>query len=132
MRLLILTILVTSSAVFAHQPDELVTLQGANDALNLRVAELLVENARLQAFTERALVAQSKGETVSRGCDPQDLRKLLVEASGSPHVANPWLKENAINCSKSDLEYIRANVGSWSGYNMSDTRRLATYYADQK
>ena len=41
MRLLILTILVTSSAVFAHQPDELVTLQGANDALTLRVAELL-------------------------------------------------------------------------------------------
>lgn len=132
MRLLILTILVTSSAVFAHQPDELVTLQEANDALTLRVAELLVENARLQAFTERALVAQSKGEPVSRGCDPQDLRKLLVEASGAPYVANPWLKENAINCSKSDLEYIKANVRSWSRYDMSDAVNLADYYADQK
>jgi hypothetical protein len=132
MRFLILTILVSSSTVFAHQPDELVTLRAANDALTLRVAELLQENARLQEFTEKALVAQSKGETVSRGCDPQGLRKSLVEGDGYSSHANSWLKENAINCSKSDLEYIRVNVGSWSGYDMSDTRRLATYYADQK
>ena len=136
MRNVICMILVLiSSFVNAHESEELVTLRAANDALTLRVAQLLEENSRLQAFTEEVLITQSQGKRVSRGCDPQDLRRVLVESSNSaypPAIAKNWVKENADKCSKQDLDYIKRNVGKWSSYSFGEVIRLADYYIDQK
>ena len=130
-----LILLVGSASVFAHEPDDVATLRAANDALTTRVAELLEENARLQAFVEQALLSQSEGKPVTRGCDPQDMRRAMVESeysSAHQSIANTWLKDNGGDCSQSDLEYIIQNVQSWSSYNMSAARRLAQYYVDQR
>lgn len=128
----VLILLLGNSSASAHVPDDAATLKAANDALTIRVAELLEENARLQAFVEQALLAQSAGQPVAPGCDPQDLRRTLVEGSGSPLSANEWLKKNAEDCSTTDLAYIIQNVNQWSPYNMNDSVRLAEYYRDQK
>ena len=130
--LAVLILLLISNSLFAHEPDDMATLKAANDALTIRVAELLEENARLQAFVEQALLAQSAGRAVSRGCDPQDLRRTLVEGSGTPSSANEWLKKNADDCTATDLTYIIQNVNSWTSYVMNDSVRLAQYYRDQK
>ena len=133
MRLFVAAIfLVSNASVVAHEPDDMATLKAANDALTIRVAELLEENARLQAFVEQALLSQSEGNPVTRGCDPQDLRRELVEGNGLPSSANAWLKRHADDCSATDLTYIIQNVNSWSSYAMYDSVRLAQYYRDQK
>lgn len=133
MRLFVVFILLIGGAsVFAHEPDDVATLKAANDALTIRVAELLEENARLQTFVEQALLSQSEGNPVTRGCDPQDLRRELVESNGVPSSANAWLKKHADDCSATDLKYIIENVQSWSFYDMGSAKRLAEYYADQK
>lgn len=136
MRLFVVLILLLGSAsVSAYEPDDVATLKAANDALTIRVGELLEENARLQAFVEQALLAQASGQNVTRGCDPQDMRRAIVETtseSRQPSVANSWLKESGDDCSRSDLEYISENVQSWSSYSMGSAKRLAEYYADQK
>ena len=126
-------LVLSSSFANAHEPEELVILRAANDALTMRVAQLLEENSRLQAFAEEALLAQSQGKVVTRGCDPQDLRRTLVESNQAvPYVAKDWLKKNADNCSKQDLEYISRNVQNWSSYSFGEVVRLVDYYADQK
>ena len=133
MRIFVAAIFLAGNAsVVAHEPDDMATLKAANDALTIRVAELLEENARLQAFVEQALLSQSEGKPVTRGCDPQDMRRALVEGRGQPAIANTWLKANGDECSKQDLEYIIDNVELWSSFGMGDARRLAQYYADQK
>ncbi len=133
MKLLFVSILLLGSfSVLAHEPDDVATLKAANDALTIRVAALLEENARLQAFAEKALLAQAAGQAVTRGCDPQDLRRTLVENNGGSFHANEWLKKNADDCSATDLTYIIQNVELWSRYSMSDSIRLADYYRDQK
>ena len=133
MRIFVAAIFLAGNAsVVAHEPDDMATLKAANDALTIRVAELLEENARLQAFVEQALLSQSEGNPVTRGCDPQDLRRELVEGNGLPSSANAWLKRHADDCSATDLTYIIQNVNSWSSYAMYDSVRLAQYYRDQK
>lgn len=132
-RLICMMLALSSSLVSAHEPEEMVTLRAANDALTLRVAQLLEENSRLQEFAEKALIAQSKGESVSIGCDPQDLRRTLVESNQAvPSVAKEWLKKNADNCSKQDLEYLSRNVSNWTSYAFGEVVRLVDYYTDQK
>lgn len=132
-RLICMMLALSSSLVTAHEPEELVTLRAANDALIMRVAQLLEENSRLQAFAEEALIAQSRGESVSRGCDPQDLRRTLVESyQALPAVAKAWVKDNSDKCSKQDLRFIKQNVESWSNYSMREVIRLVDFYIDQK
>ena len=132
-RLIYIILALSSSLVTAHEPEEMATLRAANDALTMRVAQLLEENSRMQAFAEDALLAQSQGRPVSRGCDPQDLRRKLVESNQAvPSIAKSWLKENAGNCSASDLRYVKENVRNWSRYGMDDVILLANYYIDQK
>jgi Tfp pilus assembly protein PilX len=122
---------ITLSAV-AHESDREITLKAANDELTLRVAELLVENKRLQDFTKKALVAKSQGKTISKGCDPQKLRKKMVTGTDHPDSVNKWINANEANCTKEELTYIKRNVGSWSQWPMFSTHRLLSYLVDQK
>ena len=132
-RLICMMLALSSSLVNAHEPEEMVTLRAANDALTLRVAQLLEENSRLQEFAEKALIAQSQGKAVSRGCDPQKLRRDLVESNNPTNArAISWLKKYGASCSKGELSYIDSQIESWSQYSMSQTRRLVQYYVDQK
>ena len=107
-------------------------LRAANDELTIRVAELLEENERLQAFVEKALIAQSNNKSVSVGCNPQELRRVLVTGSGSNSTAKKWIDANQANCTKQELSYIYKNINGWSGYPMGDSIRLVRYYMDQK
>jgi hypothetical protein len=124
---------ITLSAV-AHESDREITLKAANDELTLRVAELLAENKRLQDFTKKALVAKSQGKTISKGCDPQKLRKKIVTGAGIDHtdIVKKWINANEANCTIEELTYIKLNVQDWSIWPMSSNRKLLSYLIDQK
>lgn len=121
-----------SSIAFAHEPNELTTLRATNEALNLRLAQLLEENARLRKSDDTTVIAQAGWKSVSAECDPNELRRLLTEGSGREFNATEWLKRNARKCSKADLQYIAINIHDWTSYAMYDAIRLAKFYADQK
>ena len=129
---LILLILFVTPTVMAHDSDEVLTLKAANDALTVRVAELLAENKRLEEFAKKAMVAKASNKRVSIGCDPQELRELLVLGDGYNSSAESWLKENHQDCTKENLDEINNKLGGWSSYDMRDARRLVRFYRDQK
>ena len=129
---LILLILFITPTVMAHDSDEVLTLKAANDALTMRVAELLEENKRLEKFVKKAMVAKASNKKVSIGCDPQELREQLVLVDGRPSSANQWLEAHYEDCTKADLKEINDKIGSWSAYGMTDTRRKIRFYIDQK
>ena len=132
MKIAILLMTFLSSIAFAHEPNELTTLRATNEALNLRLAQLLEENARLRKSDDTTVIAQAGWTNVSAECDPNELRRLLTEGSGRQFNATEWLKRNARKCSKADLQYIAINIRDWTSYAMYDAIRLAKFYADQK
>lgn len=132
MKITILLLTFLSSIAFAHEPNELTTLRATNEALNLRLAQLLEENARLRKSDDTTVIAQAGWKSVSAECDPNELRRLLTEGSGREFNATEWLKRNARKCSKADLQYIAINIHDWTSYAMYDAIRLAKFYADQK
>ena len=132
MKILAILVMLISSNILAHESEELTILRATNDALNLRVAQLLEDNARLQKFADKALIGQAFGETASALCDPYELRSVLIEGSGKQFNATEWLRKNADKCSKADLQYIALNIHEWTSYAMYDAIRLARFYADQK
>ena len=125
-------VMLISFNALAHESEELITLRATNDVLNLRVAQLLEENARLQKFANKALIAQAPGEPVSAPCDHNELRSVLIEGSGRQFNATEWLRKHADKCSKADLQYIALNIDEWTSYAMYEAIRLARFYADQK
>ena len=132
MKITIFLLTFLSSIAFAHEPNELTTLRATNEALNLRLAQLLEENARLRKSDDTTVIAQAGWKSVSAECDPNELRRLLTEGSGREFNATEWLKRNARKCSKADLQYIAINIHDWTSYAMYDAIRLAKFYADQK
>ena len=132
MKITILLLTFLSSIAFAHEPNELTTLRATNETLNLRLAQLLEENARLRKSDDTTVIAQAGWKSVSAECDPNELRRLLTEGSGRQFNATEWLKRNARKCSKADLQYIAINIHDWTSYAMYDAIRLAKFYADQK
>lgn len=132
MKITILLLTFLSSIAFAHEPNELTTLRATNEALNLRLAQLLEENARLRKSDDTTVIAQAGWKSVSADCDPNDLRRVLTEGSGRQFNATEWLKRNARKCSKADLHYIAINIQDWTSYAMYDAIRLAKFYVDQK
>jgi len=132
MKIAILLMTFLSSIAFAHEPNELTTLRATNEALNLRLAQLLEENARLRKSVDTTVIAQAGWKSVSADCDPNDLRRVLTEGSGRQFNATEWLKRNARKCSKADLHYIAINIQDWTSYAMYDAIRLAKFYVDQK
>ena len=132
MKITIFLLTFLSSIAFAHEPNELTTLRATNEALNLRLAQLLEENARLRKSDDTTVIAQAGWKSVSAECDPNELRRLLTEGSGREFNATEWLKRNARKCSKADLQYIAINIHDWTRYAMYDAIRLAKFYADQK
>ncbi|WP_315979786.1 hypothetical protein [Aliamphritea spongicola] len=54
--------LLISFPAIAHTTEEIIKLKAANDALVLRVAELLEENKNLKEFAKKALISQSQGK----------------------------------------------------------------------
>ena len=128
MRTLLLLLLFPLTS-FAHESDEVLKLKAANDALTMRVAELLEENERLEKFVREALVAQSTNEPIVLGCDPQDLRREVLEEAWK---AMSWLKSNGEDCTTEQLQYIIRNIHKWSDYHMGQPRKLAEYYRDQR
>lgn len=129
-RYLILVFLLVSVSVNAHETEDVIRLQMANDALTIRVSELLEENKRLKEFVERALIEGSQGKKVRRGCDPQNLRKVLVTGSGRPAEAKTWLKKNHSQCSIEQLQYMHDEISQWSEFFMGDPKKLIRYYID--
>lgn len=129
---LILLILFITPTVMAHDSDEVLTLKAANDALTMRVAELLAENKRLEEFVKKAMVAKASNRKVSIGCDPQELREQLVLVDNSPSSANQWLEAHYEDCTRADLEEINDKVESWSPWAMTEPRRKIRFYMDQK
>lgn len=132
MKIVALLVMVFSSNTFAHEASEITILRATNAALNLRVTQLLEENARLQKVADTALVTQAAGEIVIALCDPNELRSVLTEGSGKQFNATEWLKKNFNKCSKADLQYIALNINDWTSYAMYEAIRLARFYADQK
>ena len=117
-------------SVNAHDIDEMITMKMANDALTIRVSELLAENKRLKEFAKSALVLQSQGKGVRSGCDPQNLREAIVTGSGQSYTAESWLKKNHKDCTKGQLELMHKKIGGWSQYSMAKSKILLKYYID--
>jgi hypothetical protein len=122
-----------SFSAFSHESEEEIILKAANDALVIRVAELLAENQRLTEFLEKALVAESNNEPVMLGCDPQSLREMIVKASGNPTPrAKAWVEENQASCTAEQLTYMHRNIENWTIYTMGSVRILILFYRDNK
>lgn len=130
-RLILLILFITPTAM-AHDSDEVLTLKAANDALTMRVAELLAENKRLEEFARNAMIAQTSNTRVSIGCDPNQLRKIATVDQAPPSEIEGWLKSNWQNCKAEQLGFIVNNLSSWTSYLVGDEIRLARYYRDQK
>ena len=131
MKIFILLMTLLNSMAFAHEPTEL-TVLATNEGLQLKLAQLRGENAQLHTSPDTAVTSQAAGISVSEGCDPNELRRVLTEGSGRQFNATEWLKRNALQCSKADLQYIAINLPKWSSFAMYDAIRLAQFYANQK
>lgn len=131
-KLLSIAIILVSTHVSAHESQREAQLKATNDELTMRVAELLEQNARLEAFAKRALVAQSQERTVVVGCDVRGIRKTMVEGSGKPRVLKDWLIKHQSSCTTKQLQDIKKNMDSWTAFSLFDEHRLLEFYIEDR
>lgn len=117
--------------------EKLLKLQAANDALTLRVAELLQENRRLQNAVQEALQAQKSGVLLRQGCDTSDLQRAMAMVSSQfnkNRAAMTWLKSNGEKCSRDQLTLIITKLPSWGNDEFkvwtADSISLARFYLE--
>jgi hypothetical protein len=113
-----LLVFVLTGPVNAHAPDREIMLQIENDELVLRLAEVLLENRRLEKIVNEALSAQNSGQKVVSGCDPKELeQKAAIEWASIGHVmiadkSEKWIRENGPKCTVSQLKTISNEIKS--------------------
>ena len=116
--------------VNAHAPDREIMLQIENDELVLRLAEVLLENRRLEKIVNEALSAQKLGQEVVSGCDPKELeQKAAIEwaSNGDPSIARKsenWIRENGPKCTVSQLKTISNEIKSLLYYSTTSEKML--------
>ena len=116
--------------VNAHAPDREIMLQIENDELVLRLAEVLLENRRLEKIVNEALSAQNSGQKVVSGCDPEELeQKVAIEwaSIGSLAIASRsenWIRENGPKCTVSQLKTISNEIKSLLYYPSTSEKML--------
>jgi hypothetical protein len=97
-------------------------LQIENDELVLRLAEVLIENKRLEKFVNEALNAKEAGQKVVSGCDPRELEKLVVISWASeswPAInrkSEAWIRTFGPNCTINQLNTIYNEIGNYTDY----------------
>ena len=116
--------------VNAHAPDREIMLQIENDELVLRLAEVLLENRRLEKIVNEALSAQNSGQKVVSGCDPEELeQKVAIEwaSIGSLAIASRsenWIRENGPKCTVSQLKTISNEIKSLIYFSSTSEKML--------
>ena len=125
-----LFVFVLIGPVNAHAPDREIMLQIENDELVLRLAEVLLENRRLEKIVNEALSAQNSGQKVVSGCDPKELeQKAAIEwaSIGDSIIANKsekWIRENGPKCTLSQLKTISNEIKSLIYYSSTSEKML--------
>ena len=124
-------VFVLTGPVNAHAPDREIMLQIENDELVLRLAEVLLENRRLEKIVNEALSAQNSGQKVVSGCDPEELeQKVAIEwaSIGRLSIASKsenWIRENGPKCTLSQLKTIANQVRPlWGNYSATAEKML--------
>ena len=113
-----LFVFVLIGPVNAHAPDREIMLQIENDELVLRLAEVLLENRRLEKIVNEALSAQNSGQKVVSGCDPKELEQKVAIEWASIHeltiasLSEKWIRENGPKCTLSQLKTISNEIKS--------------------
>lgn len=118
------------STAHAHESNREAQLKATNDELTLRVAELLKENERLEAFAKEALIAKSNNKKIVEGCDTKDLRREIVSTAGYASTARYWLDRHGDKCNEEQLEFLIENLDSWSSYTMAGPIRYIRFLLD--
>ena len=107
----------TTLNVLAHESDREIQLKAANDELTKRVAELLEENARLKAYSEKIQqqvrdAPAGKAIVLATGCikanydDFFERYILKTKKSERDDLVVQILETDGKSCSKQDLDFI--------------------------
>ena len=119
--------------VNAHAPDREIMLQIENDELVLRLAEVLLENRRLEKIVNEALSAQKLGQEVVSGCDPKELeQKAAIEWASDgtimiAHYSERWIRTNGPKCTVSQLKTIANQVLPLLGNYTATAEKMLKY-----
>ena len=128
-----LLVFVLTGPVNAHAPDREIMLQIENDELVLRLAEVLLENRRLEKIVNEALSAQNSGQKVVSGCDPKELEQKAAIEWASNHESTiairseNWIRENGPKCTVSQLKTIANQVRPLLGNYSATAEKMLKY-----
>ena len=117
-------------SAYAHQTDREIMLQIENDELVLRLAEVLIENRRLEKFVDEALSAKKTGGKVVTGCDPLVLEKNIVlewvsvSQTTIKSKSESWIRDNGPNCTVNQLQTIYNEISGYLYYSGSSRKML--------
>ena len=117
-------------STYAHETDREIMLQIENDELVLRLAEVLLENRRLEKFVNQALTAKKAGQKVVTGCDPLVLERNVVLdwASASDMTikskSESWIRDNGPNCTANQLQTIYNEIAGYLLYESGSKKML--------
>ena len=128
-----LLVFVLAGPVNAHAPDREIMLQIENDELVLRLAEVLLENRRLEKIVNEALSAQNLGQKVVSGCDPKELEQKASIEWASKHQmtisrkSEEWIRVNGPECKVTQLKTINNKIVSLLGNYSSTSEKMLKY-----
>ena len=115
---------------YAHQTDREIMLQIENDELVLRLAEVLIENRRLEKFANEALSAKKAGQKVVAGCDPLVLQKnIFVDWAslgdiGISSKSESWIRDYGPKCTVNQLKTIYIQIEDYLYYFSTSKKML--------
>ena len=115
---------------YAHQTDREIMLQIENDELVLRLAEVLIENKRLEKFANEALSAKKAGQKVVAGCDPLVLQKnIFVDWASLGDIrisskSESWIRDYGPKCTVNQLKTIYIQIEDYLYYFSTSKKML--------
>jgi len=123
-------------SAYAHQTDREIMLQIENDELVLRLADVLIENRRLEKFVNEALSAKKAGQKVVAGCNPKDLeRKSVLEWGSNGFIvasrSEGWIRTNGPKCTVNQLNDIYDEISSYLSYP-SESKKMLKYLINNR
>jgi hypothetical protein len=105
-------------------------LQIENDELVLRLAEVLIENRRLEKFANEALSAKKAGQKVVAGCDPLVLQKnIFVDWASLGDIrisskSESWIRDYGPKCTVNQLKTIYIQIEDYLYYFSTSKKML--------
>ena len=115
---------------YAHQTDREIMLQIENDELVLRLAEVLIENRRLEKFANEVLSAKKMGRKVVAGCDPLVLEKNIFidwASTGDRGISKrseSWIRDYGPKCTVNQLKTIYNKIEEYLYYSSTSKKML--------